>query len=129
MTTKLPSLFEIARDNAEEGCVRETYGALVAHLQASRAEDGEVRAAMSVIAEEETEHAALSWDLAAWLEAQLTDAERRALQAVREHAIVNLARDLSAPVEARLASAAGVPDSADALRLLRGIAPMMREAA
>lgn len=129
MTTKLPSLFEIARDNAEEGCVRETYGALVAHLQASRAEDREVRAAMSVIAEEETEHAALSWDLAAWLEAQLTELERRALQAVREHAIVNLARDLSAPVEARLASAAGVPEAPEALRILRGIAPMMREAA
>ena len=70
-TSESPSLFAVALENAREGCVRETYGALVAHLQTTRAADPEVRACMAVIADEETEHAALSWDVAAWLESRV----------------------------------------------------------
>ena len=75
-----PSLFALAVENAREGCVRETYGALVAHAQARVATDLDVRRAMSVIADEETAHAALSWDIADWVESQL-DARSRALLA------------------------------------------------
>jgi hypothetical protein len=38
--TALRSLLEIALDNAREGCVRETFGALLATYQAASAEDG-----------------------------------------------------------------------------------------
>ena len=48
------SLEEIAIENAIEGCVRETYGAVTAMWQAERAEDPSVRALMKRIAVDET---------------------------------------------------------------------------
>lgn len=120
-----PSLFAIALENAREGCVRETFGALVAHLQTTRAADPEVRARMAEIADEETEHAALSWDIAAWIEAQLGDDERARLASERQDAFATLARELAVPVDADVARASGIPSAADALRMLDGLAPMM----
>jgi hypothetical protein len=75
------SLVEVAADNAAEGCVRETFGALVATLQARRAADPFVRNAMRSIAIDETRHAALSWEIAAWADARLSPAERRRVAA------------------------------------------------
>jgi hypothetical protein len=46
----------------------ETYGASLAHHQALCARDPQVRAVMTAIAEDETRHAALSWQVAHWLE-------------------------------------------------------------
>jgi hypothetical protein len=112
------SLYAIAEENAREGCVRETFGALVAHLQRVRATDADVRASMEAIADEETEHAALSWDIAAWLEAQLGNDERARLADVRREAAVELARELAAPVDARVRSAAGLPSVGEALTML-----------
>ena len=120
-----PSLFTIALENAREGCVRETYGALVAHLQMNRAGDADVRACMAAIADEETEHAALSWDIAEWIESQLDDAQRAELADERRDAFATLAHDLSAPVDPRVAQVSGVPMAADALRMLEGLEPMM----
>jgi hypothetical protein len=120
-----PSLFAIALENAREGCVRETFGALVAHLQTTRAADPDVRACMAAIAGEETEHAALSWDVAAWIESQLSDDERARLAAERHDAFTTLARELAVPVDARVARVSGVPDASDAVRMLHGLAPML----
>ena len=120
-----PSLFAIALENAREGCVRETYGALVAHLQLSRAGDADVRDCMATIADEETEHAALSWDIAAWIEAQLDDEQRARLAAERRDAFATLARDLAVPVDPRVARISGVPAARDAVRMLEGLEPMM----
>lgn len=120
-----PSLFAIALENAREGCVRETYGALVAHLQTTRAGDADVRACMAAIADEETEHAALSWDIAEWIEAQLGDAERTQLADERRDAFTTLANDLAAAVDLRVAHVSGVPGPREALRMLEGLAPMM----
>jgi hypothetical protein len=124
-----PSLFAIALENAREGCVRETYGALVAHLQMARAGDADVRSCMAAIAEEETEHAALSWDVAAWIESQLGDDERARLADERRDAFTTLARELAAPVDARVAHASGIPCSREAVRMLEGLEPMMLAAA
>jgi hypothetical protein len=55
------SLEELAVENAVEGCVRETYGALTAIWQARTAKDPSVAAAVRRIARDETRHAALSW--------------------------------------------------------------------
>jgi hypothetical protein len=120
-----PSLFSIALENAREGCVRETYGALVAHMQMSRAGDVDVRECMAAIADEETEHAALSWDIAAWIEAQLDDDQRARLAAERRDAFATLARDLAVPVDPRVARVSGVPAAGDAVRMLAGLEPMM----
>lgn len=120
-----PSLFAIALENAREGCVRETYGALVAHLQMSRAGDADVRDCMAAIADEETEHAALSWDIAAWIEAQLDEEQCARLAAERRDAFATLARDLAVPVDPRVARVSGVPAAGDAVRMLEGLEPMM----
>jgi rubrerythrin len=96
---KLPirALRDIAMENAREGCVRETFGALVATVQAARAEDAEVRTAMQSIALDETEHAALAWDIAQWLDANLDETARREVQFEREAAAVELRAALGRP--------------------------------
>jgi rubrerythrin len=77
---------EVARDNAVEGCVRETFGALLAWQQAATALDPEVARVMRGIAADETRHAELSWAIAAWLEPQLSARERAAVDAARRSA-------------------------------------------
>jgi hypothetical protein len=121
-----PSLMTIALENAREGCVRETYGALVAHLQHRRAGDADVRSAMAAVAEEETEHAALSWDIAAWIEPQLEAQDRARLARERRDAVDALARELreDAP-DARVCSVSGVPTAKEALGLLRALEPIL----
>ncbi|MCA9645810.1 MAG: hypothetical protein KC492_34200, partial [Myxococcales bacterium] len=64
---ELRGAFEVALENAVEGCVRESYGALVGLWQAERAEQPEVREALRDVAQDELRHAALSWRVAAWL--------------------------------------------------------------
>ena len=119
------SLMDIARENAREGCVRETYGAIVAQHQVLSAADVEVRACMAAIADEETEHAALSWDIEAWIESQLGDAARAELAAERRDAVAELAAELDVEIAEHVASATGVPSAARAKAILDGIAPMM----
>ena len=80
------SLLELALDNAREGCVRETFGALLAQLQARHAREERIRKAMSVIALDETRHAGLAWEIADWLESRLSIEQLRAVHAAREHA-------------------------------------------
>jgi hypothetical protein len=91
---------------------------LVAHLSCARAADEDVRASMLAIATEETEHAALSWDIAAWLESRLGEEDRTRLAEVRREAVLELARELAAPLDRRVRAAAGLPDVAEALQML-----------
>lgn len=112
------SVFEIALENAVEGCVRETYGALVAHWQATHAGDLRIRAAMHVIAEDETRHAQLSVDVAAFLDGLLDDRERAAIDEARHTAIEGLLAELDAEPETSLVVAAGMPRASEAKRLL-----------
>lgn len=78
--------FELALDNAVEGCVNETHGALVLHVQALAAEEAVTRAAFASIAEDEASHAELSADLAEWLDTRLPVAERAAVRAAAMNA-------------------------------------------
>jgi hypothetical protein len=76
------SLSALAQDNAAEGCVRETFGALVAHLQACTATDPVVRVVMAEVAQDETSHAELAWAIEAWAFTRLdAGARRRTLEA------------------------------------------------
>lgn len=105
------SLEAVALDNAVEGCVRETFGALLATTQAAAAKDPVVRAAMQRISRDETRHAALSWQVHGFLMRRLSLAAReRIVQAQRE-----AARELVASAEAEVpsfASVVGLPDRA-----------------
>lgn len=119
-----PTPFSIALENAREGCVRETYGALVAHVQAAQAVDPIVAACMRIIAEEETEHAALSWDIAAWLEPRLEARERAVLHRERELTVIELAGSLARTTVSETARRiAGLPLPEDAVALLASLEP------
>lgn len=90
------SLEEIALENAIEGCVRETYGALSAWWRARNATDREVRAVYARIAHDETRHAALSRELDRWLSARLSPAARARVGAAKTAALDELRAELSA---------------------------------
>ncbi|HEX8792801.1 MAG TPA: ferritin-like domain-containing protein [Polyangiaceae bacterium] len=81
------SLPALAKQNAEEGCVRETFSAAVAVIQARTARDPALRVAMRRIADDELRHAAFSWRLHEWLLSRLPATERHRLAVVRRRAL------------------------------------------
>jgi hypothetical protein len=89
------SLEAMAQENAVEGCVRETYGGLLATWQAAHACDTEVAAEMARIAEDETRHAALSWAIARWVEPLLDRRARTRITARRRAAIERLQQEIA----------------------------------
>ena len=113
------SLSALARDNAVEGCVRETWGAVLATVQSLAAPDAALRADLSRIARDESRHAALAWDVDAWASPRLRPRELRAARSARARAVARLERDLrdgpleSAPALARL----GLPTRPQSLAL------------
>jgi hypothetical protein len=119
-------LERIAIENATEGCVRETYGALVATHQAVHARDPEIRAAMAAIARDETRHAALSWEIDAWVTARLRPAARRRVERARARALRELAIELGAAPDTRAVEDAGLPSARRAVGMLRCLADSLR---
>lgn len=88
---RLRDLNEVAFDNALEGCVSETYSAYLATIQARLvAGPGKLRSSLRAIAQDETRHAALSWQLAGYLEARLDPQVRQRIAAARVRAISRL---------------------------------------
>ncbi|HWB81495.1 MAG TPA: hypothetical protein VG755_41320 [Nannocystaceae bacterium] len=115
------TLEAIAIENAVEGCVRETWCALRAMAQSTRARDPELRRTMQRIAIDETRHAELAHDLARWLEQQLDDAARDRVRAARDAAVAQLLASLATPLPARMQRDAGLPDPATARTLAEGL--------
>jgi hypothetical protein len=117
------SLEEIATENAVEGCVRETFGALLAHWQAGNAEDRVVRGVMKRVARDETRHAALSWAVDAWARSRLAPAARRRVDEARRSEAYALA---SSPAGPSIAGArdAGFPSPEQLVRLAEAIGEM-----
>ena len=118
----LRDLESLALDNAVEGCVRETYGALIATWQSKAAADRHVRDTMSRIAEDETRHAALSWEIAAWVEPRLSHASRVRVQEAVRAALVDLAHDIERQAPSPFAAELGLPTSEQARSLSEGLA-------
>jgi hypothetical protein len=85
----------LAIDNAEEGCVRETFGAALAAAQAERATDPRLRALWVRIAADELRHAALSWRIGGWLEARLDASGRAHVAQARRRALAALDDELT----------------------------------
>jgi len=112
------ALAAVALENAVEGCVRETYGALVAKWQARSAQDPQVRRALRTIARDEARHADIAWSVAAWAESRLTAAERRAVREARRRAVEELRCQIASDPPRALVEQAGLPRAADARRLL-----------
>lgn len=123
------SLEEMLRENAVEGCVNETYGALVAWYQAANARDPKVRAAMTPIARDESEHAALAWKIAAWAEKGL-DAEARArIDRARATALAELRARIGVEPTPWLSEALGIPAADVAVGMLDSLTDAVRLAA
>jgi hypothetical protein len=116
--THLRGVFELALDNAVEGCVHETYAALEATHQAARATDARIAAAMRVIADDETRHAALSHSMQGWLLPQLSMRERAHIDGAQREAVDALRGTLAAAhIAPTVQMRAGVPDRLTALAL------------
>jgi rubrerythrin len=115
---RIRSLFEVALENAVEGCVRETYGALVAWLQAMTAGDAQVRRALRIIAAEETEHARLSLAVAELCRARLSPADLRIIKNAELAAALQLAAEVEKEPEPSLARLAGLPSRSVARRIV-----------
>ncbi|MEM1033900.1 MAG: ferritin-like domain-containing protein, partial [Myxococcota bacterium] len=107
--TSLPvrSRRAMGRENAAEGCVHEAYGAATALFQSHRAQDDAIRAAFAVIADEELRHAALAWDVHAWLLATADAAEREALTTTMTEALAHFE---AAPFSVAARETLGLPD-------------------
>ena len=116
--TNVRPLAEIALENAVEGCVRETFGALLAEWQAAHARDPRVRATMKRVARDETRHAALGWRIFDWAEGRLGAADRARIERAMSAAVSELERSLRREPDRRLAETLGLPSAARALALL-----------
>ncbi len=103
------SLLAIARENATEGCVRETYGAVEASLQASRARDPEIAQLLARIARDELRHAELAWRVASWLRRRLTAGERADVASAVREAASELAEEATRRVSPALRDLVGAP--------------------
>jgi hypothetical protein len=107
------SLEAVLRENAVEGCVRETFGALLARVQAVSAADPGLRAAFALIADDEANHAQLAWDVHAWGRQHLSTAARRRIARARASAAAELAADVAKPgLDAQALRLLGLPGPA-----------------
>jgi hypothetical protein len=116
---RIRGAFEVAMDNAVEGCVNETFAAMRALYQSRAAVDADVRRAMAAIADDEAEHAQLSWDIAEWIEARLTTEERLAVDGARRAAMRSLLP--GAHVDESSARLLGLPDASTAAAMSRAL--------
>jgi hypothetical protein len=122
---KVRPLSRVIVENCVEGCVRETYGALVATWQARQAQDPRIRRTMRAIARDEVRHAALAFRVAAWADRRLDARQKARVEIARRRAFADLRRELSREVPAELVATAGLPSSVQALRLLEEMARVL----
>lgn len=90
------TLAAIAVENAVEGCVRETWAALVG-LHQARAAAPPLRPLFACIAGDETRHGQWSWDLDAWARTRLGVHDRRAVDRARRAAADSLIAGVHEP--------------------------------
>jgi hypothetical protein len=91
---RVRSLERIAHENAVEGCVGETFGALVARFQAEHAAFAPFRRAMKRIAPDEARHAALSLAVDAWIQPRLAETARAQVANARRMAEKAIAAEI-----------------------------------
>ena len=97
------SLQALALENATEGCIGETWGALLARLASRSAPDEDVRAVMRQIADDEARHAAISGAIHEWLASRLSNTDRARIAAATQRRLRRLVREAEgmAPAPAR----------------------------
>lgn len=115
------ALEAIALENAQEGCVRETLGAMVGLYQSLHARDAQVREVMARVSSDELGHAAWSHAVAATLEPRLELAARRRVREARAYALSTAAAELARSVDVQHAAALGFPDEEKLHALARAL--------
>ena len=113
------SVEEIALENAVEGCVRETWGALVVLHQAEHATEPLIRAAARRIARDEVFHASFSWMLDEWCRQRLSPPARRRVHRARNDAVSALERELASEMPEADRKRLGLPARGVAAAMLR----------
>ena len=83
-------LYSAALHNAVEGCVHETWAALMAWCKASRATTPELRRIYAELAGDESGHAQLAWDLHAWMLGRLDPTQRASVIQAQAEALARL---------------------------------------
>ena len=83
-------LVDVALHNAVEGCVYESFAAMVAMVQSREAVEPAHRAAFERIAEDELRHGQLAWDLHVWLMEQLDDDAQALVRSAQADALARL---------------------------------------
>jgi hypothetical protein len=121
------ALLAIALENAVEGCVRETFGAIVAGWQAKHAHRVDIRRAMARIYVDETAHADLAWNVHAWILTMLSREERAEVEAAMERAFAELTRSAGDPLPDPWITDLGLPRPAQARRLVRDLVTSLTE--
>ncbi len=121
-----PSWIELMDDNAVEGCVGETFGALLATWQAERAEDPRVRRTLRHIAADETRHAALSWELLAWGKARLSARDRQRMGRTIDGALAAIERRPAQPMDETARRIVGHPSPSEERDLVRALTLLVR---
>jgi rubrerythrin len=122
LTERAPrALVAMALENAIEGCIHETWSALIATWQAEHASEPSLRAIFARIAQEETEHAALAWEVAAWAEPLLSAPELRKLRQEQEQALARLQNPELAVFATEIQSLFGLPDAVAQQALVAGL--------
>jgi hypothetical protein len=112
------SLAAMAAENAAEGCVRESFGALLAWWQAATAADAGARHVAARIAPDESQHASLAWEIDAWAHTRLPPAARDRVRAARDRAVAKLADGWGETLPAAVRVPLGLPDGPTARTLI-----------
>jgi hypothetical protein len=88
---EIRSLFEVALENAVEGCVRETYGAVMGLVEAKRGADQDTRRALHAVAADECRHAELAWAVHRWVIPRLSNAQAAQIRSAMNQAMQEIA--------------------------------------
>jgi hypothetical protein len=118
------SAFDLALENLLEGCVGESYGAWLALHQAGHGASRELRRVARGIAGDEAAHAALAFEIHAWLWPRLDGAQQSALECAAARAIDDLIRPL--PLDPCVAAHVGTPAPAAHAFLLAPLQALLR---
>lgn len=113
------SLFDVAKENAVQGCVHETYAAARVGWQAAHATDPRARAVFAVLATDEARHAELAADVHAWACAQLPADQARTVEDARQKAWRELSQNVGASLDS---PELGLPNAETAVAIARALA-------